>query len=50
MYELPDRAAKDKGKFLVTPEIVRKEKSLFDAPPLPLTPANPAAEWKKGSA
>ena len=32
MFELPDRAAKDKGKFVVTPEVVRKEKSLFDAP------------------
>jgi ATP-dependent Clp protease ATP-binding subunit ClpX len=37
MFELPDRASKDKGKFLVTPEIVRKEKSLFDAPPTPLS-------------
>ena len=37
MFELPDRAAKDKGKFLVTPEVVRKEKSLFDTPPTPLT-------------
>ncbi len=35
MYELPDRAAKDKGQFVVTPEIVRKEKSLFDTPPVP---------------
>src|SRR5207253_8863515 len=25
MYELPDRAAKDKGRFMVTPEVVRKE-------------------------
>ncbi|MFO0949854.1 MAG: ATP-dependent Clp protease ATP-binding subunit ClpX [Isosphaeraceae bacterium] len=39
MYDLPDRAAKDKGRFVVTPEVVRKEKSLFEAPPLPLTPA-----------
>src|SRR6478736_4428269 len=30
MYELPDRTAKEKGRFVVTPEIVRKEKSLFD--------------------
>jgi len=50
MYELPDRAAKEKGKFVVTPEVVRKEKSLFDTPPLPLTPAKPAAERKKESA
>ena len=32
MFELPDRAAKEKGRFVVTPEIVRKEKSLFDTP------------------
>ena len=38
MFELPDRAAKDKGKFIVTGEVVRKEKSLFDTPPIPLTP------------
>jgi len=50
MYELPDRAAKDKGKFVVTPEVVRKERSLFDTPPLPLTPTKPAAERKKESA
>src|SRR5262249_19747573 len=36
MFDLPDRAAKDKGKFLVTPAVVRKEKSLFDAVPVPL--------------
>ena len=50
MYELPDRAAKEKGKFVVTPEVVRKERNLFDTPPLPLTPAKPAAERKKESA
>jgi ATP-dependent Clp protease ATP-binding subunit ClpX len=53
MYDLPDRAAKDKGRFLVTPEVVRKEKSLFDIPPLPLTPTPPpkaASERKKESA
>jgi ATP-dependent Clp protease ATP-binding subunit ClpX len=50
MYELPDRTAKEKGRFLVTPEIVRKEKNLFDVPPLPLTPAKPASERKKESA
>jgi ATP-dependent Clp protease ATP-binding subunit ClpX len=50
MYELPDRAAKDKGKFVVTPEVVRKEKSLFDTPPLPLTPAKEPKERKKESA
>ncbi|HEX8202389.1 MAG TPA: ATP-dependent Clp protease ATP-binding subunit ClpX, partial [Isosphaeraceae bacterium] len=47
MYELPDRAAKDKGKFVVTPEVVRKERSLFDTPPLPLTSVK---ERKKESA
>jgi ATP-dependent Clp protease ATP-binding subunit ClpX len=49
MYELPDRTAKEKGRFIVTAEIVRKEKSLFDAPPLPLTPPK-ASERKKESA
>jgi ATP-dependent Clp protease ATP-binding subunit ClpX len=44
MYELPERTAKEKGRFLVTPEVVRKEKSLFDIPPLPLTPPKSAAE------
>ncbi|WP_337175590.1 ATP-dependent Clp protease ATP-binding subunit ClpX [Paludisphaera sp.] len=46
MYELPDRVAKDKGKYVVTPEVVRKEKGLFDAPPIPLS----KAERKKESA
>ena len=52
MFELPDRAAKDKGKFLVTPEIVRKEKSLFDAAPVPITApkTSPDRERKKESA
>jgi ATP-dependent Clp protease ATP-binding subunit ClpX len=52
MFELPDRAAKDKGKFLVTPEIVRKEKSLFDAAPVPITTpkSTPDRERKKESA
>jgi ATP-dependent Clp protease ATP-binding subunit ClpX len=49
MYELPDRTAKEKGRFLVTPEVVRKEKNLFDIPPLPLT-AHKTAERKKESA
>jgi len=49
MYELPDRTAKEKGRFVVTPEIVRKEKSLFDIPPIPLTPTK-ASERKKESA
>ena len=50
MFELPDRAAKDKGKFVVTGEVVRKEKSLFDTPPIPLTPAKSTSERKKESA
>ena len=50
MYELPDRTAKEKGQFVVTPEVVRKEKSLFDTPPLPLTPGQAASERKKESA
>jgi ATP-dependent Clp protease ATP-binding subunit ClpX len=49
MYELPDRTTKEKGRFLVTPEVVRREKSLFDVPPLPLAPSK-AAERKKESA
>jgi ATP-dependent Clp protease ATP-binding subunit ClpX len=49
MYELPDRAAKEKGRFVVTPEVVRKEKSLFDIPPIPLTPVK-SSERKKESA
>ncbi len=48
MFELPDRGEKDKGKFVVTPEVVRKEKNLFAVPPVPLTP--PAKERKKESA
>jgi ATP-dependent Clp protease ATP-binding subunit ClpX len=49
MYELPDRTAKEKGRFVVTPEVVRKEKSLFEIPPVPLTPPK-ASERKKESA
>jgi ATP-dependent Clp protease ATP-binding subunit ClpX len=36
MYELPDRAGKDKGKFIVTGDVVKKQKSLFDVPPTPI--------------
>jgi ATP-dependent Clp protease ATP-binding subunit ClpX len=50
MYELPDKAPKDKGRYVVTPEVVRKEKSLFDVPPLPLTPGKSTSERKKESA
>ena len=49
MYELPDRAAKEKGRYIVTPEVVRKEKSLFDIPPVPIT-TPPKSERKKESA
>ena len=38
MYELPDRTAKEKGRFVVTPEVVRGETRLFDTPPVPLSP------------
>ena len=47
MYDLPDKAAKDKGKYVVTPEIVRKEKNLFDTTPVPIPSAK---ERKKESA
>jgi len=47
MFELPDRAAKDKGKFVVTGEVVRKEKSLFDTPPIPLTPAKSSLSGRR---
>ena len=53
MYELPDRKAKDKKRFLVTPEVVRKEKSLFDSPIVPIPPSSTgktASERKKESA
>jgi ATP-dependent Clp protease ATP-binding subunit ClpX len=52
MFELPERANKDKGKFLVTAEVVRKEKSLFDTAPLPLSGSKSASdrERKKESA
>ncbi len=47
MYDLPDRIiGKEKSKFIVTPEVVRKEKSLFDSTPTPPT----KAERKKESA
>jgi ATP-dependent Clp protease ATP-binding subunit ClpX len=48
MFDLPDRAAKDKGRFVVTPEVVRKERSLFDVPPIPVISSE--AERKKESA
>ena len=49
MFELPERANKDKGKFLVTGEVVRKEKSLFDTPPVPLagSKSTPSASGRK---
>ncbi len=49
MFELPDRSPKDKTKYLVTPEVVRKEKTLFESmAPAPPTPK--ASERKKESA
>jgi len=48
MFELPERAAKEKGTYVVTAEVVRKEKDLFDTPPIPMTP--PKHERKKESA
>ena len=50
MYELPDRAAKEKGKYVVTAEVVRKQKSLFDTIPVSASPAKSASERKKESA
>jgi ATP-dependent Clp protease ATP-binding subunit ClpX len=52
MFELPDRKEKDKGKWVVTPEVVRKEKSLFECTPLPRTKpisgaASPAREGER---
>jgi ATP-dependent Clp protease ATP-binding subunit ClpX len=49
MYELPERTEKQKGRFIVTPEVVRKERTLFDTPPLPLTQPS-TSERKKESA
>jgi len=51
MFELPDRAQKEKGLYLVTPEVVRGDRSLFDSTPLPIsTPAAKSTERKKESA
>ncbi len=47
LYELPDRSAKEKGRFVVTPEVVRGEKKLFEQTPLPLSKAD---DRKKESA
>src|SRR6201996_3296989 len=44
MYELPDRTGKGKDKFVVTPDVVLKKKSLFDST------APTKAERKKESA
>jgi ATP-dependent Clp protease ATP-binding subunit ClpX len=38
MYDLPDKAEKEKGRYIITPEVVRKEKKLFDIPPVPIVP------------
>jgi ATP-dependent Clp protease ATP-binding subunit ClpX len=45
MFELPDKTEREKGTFVVTPEVVRGEKKLFDTPPKPL--AAPAAKESK---
>ncbi|MFO0956908.1 MAG: ATP-dependent Clp protease ATP-binding subunit ClpX [Isosphaeraceae bacterium] len=47
MFDLPDRSDKQKGKFVVTPEVVRGEKSLFDTPPVAMPKSS---ERKKESA
>jgi ATP-dependent Clp protease ATP-binding subunit ClpX len=49
MYELPDRAEKNKGHYLVTPDVVHKKLSLFDSL-APVAPAPTKAERKKESA
>ena len=38
MYELPDKPENEKGTYVITPEVVRKEKKLFDTPPQPIAP------------
>ena len=38
MYDLPDKAEKEKGRYVITPEVVRKEKKLFDTPAAPVVP------------
>jgi ATP-dependent Clp protease ATP-binding subunit ClpX len=52
MFELPDRPEKEKGRYVVTPEVVRKEKSLFDTPAKISTspPEKEKPERKKESA
>ena len=47
MYELPERTAKDKNKFIVTPDVVLKKKTLFESTG---TSTKTAAERKKESA
>jgi ATP-dependent Clp protease ATP-binding subunit ClpX len=46
MYELPDRSEKEKGKWVVTPEVARKERNLFETAPQPL--AKPVALPERG--
>jgi ATP-dependent Clp protease ATP-binding subunit ClpX len=48
MYELPDRVGKDKGRFVVDGSVVRKEKSLFDVPPLPMGSSKPSSSASTG--
>ena len=47
MFDLPDRTEKQKGKFVVTAEVVRKEQDLFDTPPLPIAPPTPPVKERK---
>jgi ATP-dependent Clp protease ATP-binding subunit ClpX len=49
MYELPDRADKNKGHYLVTPDVVHRKISLFESL-APVAPAPTKAERKKESA
>jgi ATP-dependent Clp protease ATP-binding subunit ClpX len=47
LYELPDRSAKEKGLYTVTPEIVRGEAKMFEQVPRPISKPE---ERKKESA
>ena len=49
MFDLPDRADKKKSKFIVTPEVVRKEISLFDSQ-APYAPADANVNLEKSDA
>jgi ATP-dependent Clp protease ATP-binding subunit ClpX len=49
MYDLPDRSDKQKGKFVVTPEVARGEAHLFDSPPVPLPSAKERKQQKESA-